>query len=94
MDVGFEFYEVRTGPYGQKPIYVTKKVPVGTLDAFKQELDGILDDTRGEIGARKRANALRRQRILSEAWTSTGPARMAFESFLTTYLGSEAKRDV
>jgi len=85
LDVAFELYEVRTGPYGLKPIYLTGKTPSGTVEAFQEELDGILKDMKGEVGARKRANAKRHQAILAEAWSAQGPAKKAFEALLQEY---------
>ena len=87
LDVAFEFYEVRTGPYGRKPIYMNNIAPSGTAEAIQNEFNIVLDAMKGEQGARKRTNAKRQQGILRDAWAPTGPARKSFESFLTTYAG-------
>lgn len=43
-------------------------------------------DMKGEVGARKRANAKRQQAIIRTAWNMDGSARLAFENFLRRYV--------
>ncbi|MCJ1248747.1 hypothetical protein MMC30_005966 [Trapelia coarctata] len=85
LDVAFEFTEVRTGESGLKPIFVTGRVPSGTVHEFEAELKEILDDMEGEVGARKRSNARRVQGKLAEAWKQNGKSRQAFEALMDRY---------
>jgi hypothetical protein len=53
--------------------------PSGTIEAFRAEVDGILREMKGEVGARKRRNAKQAQIELSKAWAEGGPAKAAFD---------------
>ncbi|KZW02221.1 UDP-Glycosyltransferase/glycogen phosphorylase [Exidia glandulosa HHB12029] len=84
-DVAFELVEVRTGEHGLKPLRASGKTPKGTVEAFREELQVLLDDMAGDVGARKRENARKRQAELQKAWSAGGPARVAFDNFVQHY---------
>jgi hypothetical protein len=79
LDVAFEFVEVRTGANGLKPIYQTGKTPKGTLEAFREELNDVLDNLNSEIGIRKKKNAQKQQEILARAWVPGGSTYASFQ---------------
>jgi hypothetical protein len=85
LDVAFELIEVRTGDHGLKSIYATGKTPQGTLEAFREELNGVLDSLSSEIGRRKRANAQKQQKILAQAWAPGGPAYVSFQNLIQKF---------
>jgi hypothetical protein len=86
LDVAFQLMEVRTGPSGLKPIRARGNfIPSGTIEAFRAEADDILSEMKGEVGARKRRNAKQAQIELSKAWAEGGPAKAAFNEFVTKY---------
>lgn len=84
-DVAFELIEGRTGDLGLKPLLTTDKTPKGTLDAFKAELIIVLDAASGELGTRKRGNAIRMQGELAKAWGKEGSARTSFHQFIEVF---------
>jgi hypothetical protein len=86
LDVAFEFLEVRTGENGLKPILRKNGImPSGTLEAFEKELNGIIDDMQGAVGARKRANVKKVQAELGKAWGADGSAQKAFDEMLDRF---------
>jgi hypothetical protein len=86
LDVAFQFMEVRTEPLGLKPIRARGDfTPSGTIEAFRAEVDKILREMKGEVGARKRRNAKQAQIELSKAWAEGGPAKAAFDELTVRY---------
>jgi hypothetical protein len=85
LDVAFEFIEVRSGKYGLKPIYAAGKTAKGTLEAFKEEINGILDDLASDVGKRKKANAKKYQQEIAKAWGEGGVGRQALNELTKTY---------
>jgi small nuclear ribonucleoprotein (snRNP)-like protein len=85
LDVAFEFVEVRTGPWAFKPILSSGKTPTGTLEAFQEEVNAVLDELQSEVGLRKAANARKHQQLLAEAWGADGPARKDFNELIQRY---------
>lgn len=85
LDVAFTLYEARTGENGLKPILATGKTPTGTLDAFRKEVQQLLDDMAGDAGARKRRNIKQRQAQIAKSWGEGGRSRNALNAFCTKY---------
>jgi hypothetical protein len=86
LDVAFQLVEVRTGPFGLKPIRARDGfAPTGTLERFRAEIDKVVTHMKGEVGSRKKANAQKAQAALSLAWANGGSARTAFEAMVTRY---------
>jgi hypothetical protein len=86
LDVAFQLVETRTAPHGLKPIRVRGNfTPTGTIEALRAELDQVLEDMQGNVGARKRANARRAQADLATAWAEGGSARLVFEDMCSRY---------
>jgi hypothetical protein len=61
------------------------KTPTGTLEAFREELNTILDALSSPVGERKRANARRHQAELANAWSPDGPARKSLDALIERY---------
>lgn len=71
-NVGYELFEVRTGP-GLKPIHRLKDwTPTGTLEAVRREFNEVLTKARGADGEEKRKNAQRIQKALAKSWAKDG----------------------
>ena len=70
LDVAFELIHIRTGALGTRPPLrlggSTK--PLSTREAVREEFAKVVDDARGAVGKRKRANAQRIKRLLGKAW--------------------------
>lgn len=84
LDVAYELFEVRTEPYGLKPIHRLGKAPLGTIEAVCDEARTILDSAFGEDGARKRANMRNLQAAVLNTWSENGPARRDLRRFVAT----------
>jgi hypothetical protein len=86
LDVAFQLMEVRTAPYGLKPIRARGDwIPTGTVDAFCAEVEAVLKELKSEVGARKRRNAKLAQAELSKAWAEGGPAMNALNELVAQY---------
>jgi hypothetical protein len=86
LNVAYELLEVRSAPYGLKPIYLRDGfTPSGTRDAFEKELEVVLDAVQGDDGKLKRENARKVQQRLGEAWAKGGAARRDFETMLDRF---------
>jgi hypothetical protein len=83
LDVAFELKEVRGGN-GLRPALATGKSYSGTLEAFKEEFDGIIRDMKGPVGLRKRANVEKLRRDFVRTWEQGGNARQNFDELLAT----------
>lgn len=59
--------------------------PQGTREAVREEILAVVDDARGAVGKRKRANARRIQGILKKAWTEGGLAVRDLKRFVDLY---------
>jgi hypothetical protein len=59
--------------------------PKGTREAVRAEILAVVDDARGAVGRRKRANARRIQGILRKAWTADGLAVRDVQRFVDLY---------
>ena len=81
LDIAYELIEVRHG-VGAGKIYRTGRTPVGTIDAVKKEMHGVLERAYGEDGARKRAKLHSVRKTLQAAWSENGVARRDVEAFL------------
>ncbi|KAK7692877.1 hypothetical protein QCA50_004512 [Cerrena zonata] len=83
--VAYELLEVRTEPWGLKPLYRTGKAPTGTLDAVREEARVVLDKAFGEDGMTKRENMKPLQKAILDAWKENGSARKDVERFLASF---------
>lgn len=83
--VAYELLEVRTEPWGLKPLYRTGKAPTGTLDAVREEARVMLDKAFGEDGMTKRENMKPLQKAILDAWKENGSARKDVERFLASF---------
>ncbi|KAI0645536.1 UDP-Glycosyltransferase/glycogen phosphorylase [Trametes meyenii] len=81
LDVAYELIEVRHGT-GLGKIYRDGRVPVGTIDAVKEEARAILEKAFGEDGTAKRARLQPLRMKLQAAWSEDGIARREVEAFL------------
>lgn len=84
LNVGYELFEVRTGPYTSKPIHRLGRPPIGTIEAVRDEALAVLDKAFGEDGARKRANMKKLQEEVIGAWEEGGRARRDLHRFIAT----------
>ncbi|KAI0630197.1 UDP-Glycosyltransferase/glycogen phosphorylase [Trametes polyzona] len=80
-NVAYELIEVRDG-CGLGKIYRNGRVPIGTIDAVKDEMRAVIDQAFGEDGAAKRARVQVLRKTLRAAWAEDGVARFAVGSFL------------
>lgn len=69
------FHQVRTGPGAIDPARGGKIV--GTDEAIAEEVQQVIDDLKGDVGARKRKNLDRVRRETFDALEIGGPAYMA-----------------
>ncbi|KAI0821625.1 UDP-Glycosyltransferase/glycogen phosphorylase [Trametes gibbosa] len=72
--IAYELIEVRHG-IGLGKIYRNGYTPVGTIDAVKEEVRGVLDQAFGADGAEKRARLQALRHTLQAAWGEDGVAR-------------------
>ncbi|KAK7681776.1 hypothetical protein QCA50_015123 [Cerrena zonata] len=84
LDVAYELFEVRTEPYGLKPILRNGKTPIGTVEAIREEACSVLGNAFGEDGVRKRANIKKLQEAVLNTWSENGPARRDLRRFVAT----------
>ncbi|KAI0371038.1 UDP-Glycosyltransferase/glycogen phosphorylase [Pilatotrama ljubarskyi] len=81
LQIAYELIEVRTGA-GLKPIYRNGRVPVGTIEALKEEVRDVLLKAFGEDGAKKRERLLAlRERVIHE-WDEGGASLRDVTAFL------------
>lgn len=59
--------------------------PKSTREAVREEILAVVDDARGAVGKRKRANARRIQGILKKGWTEDGLAVKDLKRFVELY---------
>ncbi|KAJ7097455.1 hypothetical protein C8R44DRAFT_370256 [Mycena epipterygia] len=83
LNVAFHLIEVRTGK-GLQPLH-SGRVPRGTREAVRAEIQEVLDECRGEVGREKRGNAYRMRGEIKKAWEEGGSAQVALHAFLTKY---------
>ncbi|KAI0645550.1 UDP-Glycosyltransferase/glycogen phosphorylase [Trametes meyenii] len=81
INVAYELIEVRHGS-GLGRIYRNGRLPIGTIDAVKDETRRILDQAFGEDGAGKRVRLQGLRKKLQAAWADNGVARREVEAFL------------
>ncbi|OJT07325.1 Anthocyanidin 3-O-glucosyltransferase 5 [Trametes pubescens] len=84
LNVAYELIEVRNG-CGLGKIYRNGRTPVGTIDAVKEEMRGVLDQAFGADGAEKRARLQVLRKKLQVAWNEDGIARREVGSFLDDF---------
>lgn len=76
---------MHSGDFGLKPRHRDGRAPVGSLDAFRKEVAQLLDDMKGQVGARKRANAKQMQAELAKAWAAGGTARRDCDALVAKF---------
>ena len=81
LNIAYELVEVRNGK-GAGPIYRNGRVPVGTIEAVKNEMRDVLERAFGEDGAQKRARLEVLRQTLQLAWSDSGVAKSDVETFL------------
>ncbi|KAI0675132.1 UDP-Glycosyltransferase/glycogen phosphorylase [Trametes maxima] len=81
LNVAYELIEVRHGS-GLGKIYRNGRIPIGTVDAVKDEMRGVLEKAFGQDGAEKRNRLQALQKKLKTAWSDNGIARREVEAFL------------
>ncbi|KAG6809307.1 hypothetical protein H0H92_000751 [Tricholoma furcatifolium] len=84
LRVGFELFEVRTGP-GLKPSYRTGQAPLGTRAGVGEEIRRVLDACRSEEGNQIRQNAKKLQEEFHAVWEEGGASKAALGEFLRRY---------
>ncbi|KAL1942098.1 hypothetical protein VTO73DRAFT_6628 [Trametes versicolor] len=84
VNVAYELIEVRNG-CGLGKIYRNGRTPVGTIDAVKEEMRGVLDRAFGADGAEKRARLQVLRKKLQAAWGEDGVARREVGAFLDDF---------
>lgn len=83
LDVAYELYEIRS-ELGLKPILRNGKVPVGTLEAVREEAATVLQNAFLADGQRKRENLSKvRERILG-TWAESGSSKLALDELVKT----------
>ncbi|KAH9858632.1 UDP-Glycosyltransferase/glycogen phosphorylase [Lenzites betulinus] len=82
LNIAYELIEVRSGPSGLHPIYRNGKTPVGTIEAMKEELRGVLGKAFGEDGAQKRQKVLALREQVSRDWSEGGSSLRDVSAFL------------
>lgn len=85
LNIAYELFEVRTGEHALKPVYRTGRTPVGTADAIRAEVVGVLSQAFGKDGARKRANIMRLREATLAAWAEQGSSRRAMERLIDSF---------
>ncbi|KAF9477697.1 UDP-Glycosyltransferase/glycogen phosphorylase [Pholiota conissans] len=92
LDVAFELIQIRTGALGKKPLLRTggQVAPLSTREAVREEIAKVVDEARGAVGRRKRANARRIQGLLRGAWEGEGLAVRDLKKFVDTYCKGDA----
>ncbi|KAI0630196.1 UDP-Glycosyltransferase/glycogen phosphorylase [Trametes polyzona] len=73
-NVAYELVEIRNG-CGLGKIYRNGRVPIGTIDAVKDEMRNVLDQAFGEDGLTKRVRLQTMKKALRAAWGENGVAR-------------------
>ncbi|KAI0645537.1 UDP-Glycosyltransferase/glycogen phosphorylase [Trametes meyenii] len=81
LNVAYELIEVRHGS-GLGKIYRNGHIPIGTVDAVKDEMRGVLEKAFGQDGTEKRGRLQVLQNKLKTAWSDDGIARREVEAFL------------
>ena len=84
LDVAYELFEVRTEPYGLKPIHRLGRAPIGTIEAVRDEAHTVLTNAFGEDGARKRGNMKKLQEAVLSSWNEDGRARRDLRRLIAT----------
>ncbi|EIW63502.1 UDP-Glycosyltransferase/glycogen phosphorylase [Trametes versicolor FP-101664 SS1] len=84
LNVAYELIEVRNG-CGLGKIYRNGRTPVGTIDAVKEEMRGVLDQAFGADGAEKRVRLQGLRTKLQAAWNEDGIARREVGAFLDEF---------
>ena len=80
LDVAYELYEVRTGLLGLKPIFRNGKVPVGTIEAVREEAARVLEDAFFGDGKRKRENLKKLREAVLGSWTDGGSSKLSMDA--------------
>lgn len=86
LDVAYELIEVRTG-LGLKPICRGRRVPVGSIEAVREEAERVLDNAFHADGERKRANLVRLQEQVLGGWAEGGSAKLSMDALVESLGG-------
>ncbi len=81
LDVAYELVEVRTG-LGLKPILRTGRVPIGTIEAVREEATSVLDNAFLADGERKRANIKKLRDAVLASWAEDGSAKLSMDALV------------
>lgn len=79
LDVAYELVEVRNGK-GLKPILRNGKVPVGTVEAIREEAALVLENAFLADGQRKRENLEKLRGAILSTWEDGGSARVSMNA--------------
>lgn len=82
-DIGYELFEVRTGP-GLLPVHRLGRAPTGTIEAIRAEAVATLDKAFGEDGKRKRANIEKMREKISNVWSPGGSCTRELQGLADT----------
>ncbi|KAJ3487391.1 hypothetical protein NLI96_g3558 [Meripilus lineatus] len=79
LDVAYELYEIRNG-LGLKPILRNGKVPVGTVEAVREEAARVLENAFLADGQRKRENLKKLREAILGSWSDGGSSRLSMDA--------------
>ena len=79
LDVAYELYEIRNG-LGLKPIFRNGKVPVGTVEAVREEAARVLENAFLADGQRKRENPKKLREAILGSWSDGGSSRLSMDA--------------
>ena len=82
LEIAYELVEVRSGAHGLKRIYRTGRTPLGTVEAVREEVRGVLQSAFGADGARKRERLVGMRRAVNGQWDEDGASRRDVVAFL------------
>ncbi|KAL4249149.1 Plant UDP-glycosyltransferase [Abortiporus biennis] len=83
--VAYELFEVRTGAHGLRDSYRLGRPPIGTIEAFREELSQVLDLAfNSDDGKQKRENMKKLQKTISSCWDEGGSSKAHFDRFVKT----------
>ena len=82
LEIAYELVEVRSGAHGLKRIYRTGRTPLGTVEAVREEVRGVLQSAFGADGARKRERLEEMRRAVNGQWDEDGASRRDVVAFL------------
>lgn len=86
LDVAYELIEVRTG-LGLKPILRSGKVPIGSVEAVREEAASVLENAFLIDGERKRTNIKILRDAVLASWAEDGSAKLSMDALVESLGG-------